>query len=389
MKILFLHNQYIISGGEDVSTQSEIDLLKEHGHDVDVVYATNDDLKKSSSIKIAIDTIWSVGFYNKVKNLISKNNYDLIHVQNFLPIISPSVFYAAKKMGVKVVMSVRNYRLICPNALMYVNGHICDDCVGKTVPYPSISKKCYRESLPATAVVSSMLTLHNVLNTWNSKIDGYIAISDFVKGQLARGGINPDKIYVKYNFVKNPPAFVAKPAGEKQFLYLGRLSTEKGIDFLLEAFKSEELKNTVLNIIGDGPKADAVLQAAQINSNIRYLGKLPINKAYEILAQSWALIFPSQWHEPFGRTVVEAFSAGTPVIGASVGGVTELIKDNYNGFLYNSLDVKDLINQTIRMINCMNYEQIRLNARKSFEESFTAANNYEQMLNIYNKVLNT
>jgi len=384
MRILFLHNKYLISGGEDVSTQSEIDILKANGHFVDSVFVSNEKISDKNIVSVAVNTIWSKYYYYKTLKLIDENNYDIIHVQNFFPQISPSIFYAAKKRGIKIVMSVRNYRLICPNALLFVDNKICDRCVGKTAPYPSIIKKCYKENYLATSVVFSMLTIHNVLGTWAKYVDGFIAISSFVKNQLIRGGISENLIYVKHNFVNDFTKILVTPGNH--FTYVGRLSTEKGIEFLLSAFEDNRLKDIHLKIIGEGPLAPLVLKSISKNNNISYLGKLSINETYKELASSKSLIFPSQWHEPFGRTIIESFSVGTPVLGSKVGGVTELIREGFNGFLFDPSNSEDFIEKLL-ILNNIKGDILRRQARESFVKHFTADISYNRIMEIYQGIL--
>src|ERR1700681_2292188 len=201
MKVLMLHNRYKISGGEDVSAQAEADLLKNNNIEVETFYVNNFEIDGKNKMTVAKNTIWSGKYYREILEKIHENKYDIVHVQNFFPLLSPSIFYACYKTNTKVLMSVRNYRLVCPNALMYVNGNICRVCVGKKFPAPAILKKCYRKSYLATTAIVSMLTVHNFLNTWRKKIDGLICISEFVKGQPVSGGFNENKLFVKHNFV--------------------------------------------------------------------------------------------------------------------------------------------------------------------------------------------
>lgn len=386
MRLLFLHNKYLVAGGEDVSSQAEADLLRQAGHYVDYVSVDNADIIKKNFISLALNTFWSNSYYNKVEELIKRNSYDLIHVQNFFPQISPSVFYAAKKHGTKIVMSVRNYRLVCPNALMYVNGNICDKCVGLSVPYPAIRHKCYKNDVAATSVATGMMTMHNIMNTWNAKIDGFITISEFVKKQLIKGGVSSDKIHVKYNFVNAP--FIPQPIEiYNRYLYVGRLSTEKGVTNMLDAFNHPKLRNYKLTIVGDGPYMSLVQNAVANNSNIEYLGKLSLADTYLLMSKSKALVFPSIWHEPFGRTVVESFAVGTPVIGSKLGGVTELIQDGYNGYLFDPYNIDSIVDSIIKIDLCSEYDILRANAKKSYEERFTAEINYQHVIKIYSEVL--
>ena len=377
-----LHNRYKIQGGEDVSTEAEVALLKSNGVDIETMFVDNNNIEAENKLKLAYNTIWSGKYYHEILNKIQSEKYDIVHVQNFFPLFSPSIFYAAKKAGAKVIMSVRNYRLICPNGLMYVKDELCTACVGKTIPYPALSKKCYRDSLGATSVTVAMLSTHNLLDTWKNKIDAFICISEFVKKQLMLGDIEAAKLHVKYNFVATelPPNF--EP--EDYYIYVGRISTEKGIDVVLDAFQATKKK---LLIIGDGPLRQSVIEASEKNENILFLGKLSLTETYKKMAGAKALIFPSKWHEPFGRTIVESFAHGTPVIGSCLGGVSELIKDGYNGFLFDPYKKSDLADAITKFEGMMEDQSLRKNSYSSFQKNFAPNSNFNKIIEIYNKVL--
>jgi glycosyltransferase involved in cell wall biosynthesis len=381
MKVLMLHNRYKLSGGEDVSTEAESSLLKNNGIDVETLFVNNDTIDNENKIKLALNTVWSNKYYHKILKKIQAEKYDIVHVQNFFPLLSPSIFYAAKKAGAKTIMSVRNYRLICPNGLMYINNNTCTDCVGKKIPYPAITKKCYRNSYSASAVAVAMLSSHNLLNTWSKQVDGFICISEFVKKQLILGNFDERKLHVKYNFVSTviPPNF--EPSD--YYLYVGRLSIEKGIDIILNSFQTNKKK---LLIIGDGPLTQNVIEAAEKNENITFLGKLSLNETYKKIAGAKALIFPSKWHEPFGRTIVESFAHGTPVIGSSLGGVTELVKDGFNGFIFDPNKEMDLITVINKFEGISEGQSVRKNAYLSYQKNFTPSSNYHRIMEIYNKI---
>ncbi len=180
MKVLMLHNRYKIQGGEDVQTDADFALLKSNGVDIHSYYVSNDALEDTNKIALAFNTIWSKKYHDELLKKIATEQYEILHVQNFFPLLSPSIFYAAKSAGTKIVMAVHNYRLICPNALMFIENKICTICVGKKIPYPAIQKKCYRDSIAATATTVAMLSIHNLMDTWRTKIDGLICISDFL-----------------------------------------------------------------------------------------------------------------------------------------------------------------------------------------------------------------
>ena len=249
MHILSIHNNYQIRGGEDVSREAEESLLKEMGNSVSVYQEHNDRVAAIGAARMAVRTVWSTESYNIVKQKLKNSNCDLIHVQNFFPLISPSVYYAAKSEGVPVVQTLRNYRLLCPNGLFFRDGKVCEDCVGKFVPYPGVMHNCYRENKAASGAVATMITFHRTMRTWTEMVDIYISLTEFARQKFIAGGIPADKIVVKPNFV-NPDPGVGEGSGGYA-LFVGRLSVEKGLDTLLAAW--EHLGGKMpLKIVGDG-----------------------------------------------------------------------------------------------------------------------------------------
>lgn len=386
MKILSVHNEYLIKGGEDQSRRAETLVLEKYGEEVTYYTEHNSKVAELSKIASALRTIWSRQSYNKITEILKNSKHDIMHVQNFFPLISPSIYYAAKKQKVPIVQAVRNYRLICPAYSLYRDGHICTDCVGHTVPLPVVIHKCYRHDVSASAAVAGMLTIHNIANTWNL-VDRFICISEFVKQQLINGGYPESKLIVKPNFVfPDPGEALVK---ENYFVFVGRLQTEKGLHNLLEAMSM--LKDGFkLKIIGTGPLLNGVLEIARVNPNIEYMGELSLEKTYEIIGKAKFLIIPSVWHEPFGRVVVEAYAKGTPVIGADVGGIPELIKHEQTGLIFKSNDCTDLAAK----INWMYEHESRLPmmnkaARNEFLDKYTPEINYHMMKSIYEKIISS
>jgi hypothetical protein len=175
MRILSVHNHYQIRGGEDESCQSEERLLRDMGHQVDLYKEDNERVATIGKMRLAFRTVWSVETYQALSSQLTERTYDVVHVQNFFPLISPSVYYAAKTKGIPVVQTLRNYRLLCPNAQFFREGRVCEDCLGQFVPLPGVIHACYRESRAATAAVAAMLTVHRAMGTWHNLVDIYIA----------------------------------------------------------------------------------------------------------------------------------------------------------------------------------------------------------------------
>lgn len=386
MRILSIHNLYQIRGGEDESRETEEGLLREKGHHVDVYEENNKRVPTLGKLQLAFRTIWSVESYKTVRNLLRKGNYDLIHVQNFFPLISPSVYYAAKAEGVPVVQTIRNYRLLCPNSQFFREGKVCEDCLGKFVPWPGVVHACYRDSRLTTAVVSSMLTVHRIMATWEKMVDVYITLTEFASQKLIEGGLPSNKIVVKPNFVLSDSGPGVGSGGYA--LFVGRLSREKGLDTVLEAWELLQEK-IPLKIVGDGPLAEMVQKAAMRIPEVEWLGRRPLPEVYELMGEAKFLIFSSEWYETFGRVAVEAFAKGTPVIAANIGAIAELVESGRTGLLFRPGDRQDLIRQ-VEWANTHPEElmQMRRKARAEFEAKYTPEENYRQLMRIYQNLLN-
>lgn len=384
MHILSIHNNYQIRGGEDESRESEERLLREMGHQVDVYEEKNDRIAELNSAQLALRTIWSQESYQVVQYKLRQNRYDLIHVQNFFPLISPSVYYAAQAEGVPVVQTLRNYRLICPNGLFFRDGHVCEDCLGKFVPYPGVVHACYRQNRGATAVTAAMLTLHRTMGTWLKQVNLFISLSEFARQKFIEAGFPGEKIIVKPNFVHPDPSPGEGHGGYA--LYVGRLSVEKGLDVLLTAWEHLSA-NIPLKIVGEGPLEEQVFEATKQMPHIEWLGRRPMSEVHALMGEAMFLIFPSKWYETFGRVAVEAFAKGTPVIASNIGAIAELVDHEKTGLCFKPSDAKDLAD---KVEWCLTHptllQEMRRQARAEYEAKYTAEQNYKQLIEIYNHV---
>jgi glycosyltransferase involved in cell wall biosynthesis len=291
------------------------------------------------------------------------------------------VYYAAKAARVPVVQTLHNYRLLCPNALFYRDGKVCEDCIGKPIPYPGVLHGCYRQNRLATGAVATMLASHHFLNTWSTMVDQYIALTEFARQKFIQGGLPGEKIVVKPHFIDPDPRPGQGQGGYA--LYVGRLSTEKGLDTLLAAWERLE-QRIPLKIVGDGPLEDQVITAAQRFPNVEWLGRQPINRVYDLMGEAMFLVLPSKWYETFGRVAVEAFSKGTPVIAANIGAIGELVDSGRTGLHFRPGDPEDLaamVEWALDNPNAM--AQMRLAARAEFKAKYTAERNYQQLIDIY------
>lgn len=387
MRILSIHNLYQTRGGEDESRQLEEALLRRKGHQVEIYEENNRTIPEMTTVDLAFRTVWSRKSYNIVRNKLRKHQSDLVHVQNFFPLISPSVYYAAKSQRVPVVQTLRNFRLLCLNGFLFRNGQVCEVCLQKKFPWPGVKYRCYRDSFQASLGVFGMLTAHRILGTWDHLVDQYIALTHYDRDKFIEGGIPGDRISVKPNFV-DPDPEVGDGTG-KYILFVGRLSTEKGIDTFIDAARQLGPDISFI-IVGDGPLAPFVHDATQRWPHIQWLGRKTLPEVYEIMGKALLLVFPSKWNETFSRVVVESFAKGTPVIASGVSNISDLVSPYRTGLMFCPGDSSDLATQ-IRwaLAHPHRIAQMRKLARIAYERNYTAEKNYLMTMDIYQLALDS
>lgn len=385
MNILMVHNYYQQRGGEDVSTESEIAMLRGAGHDVEVFSLHNDAIENMSPLRVAMKTIWNRDSYSAVRSILESKPFDIVHVQNTFPLVSPSIYYAATRGGVPVVQSVRNFRLFCLNGFFHDGSNVCERCFKKKLSLPGIFRRCYRGSLLGSITVALLKFVHGtVLKTWETKVNGYIALSDFVRKKLIEGGFDSSRIYVKPNFVLSPPTPIAYEEKIRTLVFVGRLSPEKGVNTMLEAFQMLNEPSLELLVIGDGPMMKQL--QARGDAGVRFLGHQPPDEVLARIAESIALIFPSEWYETFGRVAIEAYASGTPVIGSDIGAISELIHEGVSGFSFEPGN-KDSLYKAMLKVLAFDSKAVSEQCREIYESEYTSSRNLKLLTDIYEKVI--
>jgi glycosyltransferase involved in cell wall biosynthesis len=379
MKILVVHEYYRQAGGEDSVFRLETELLCSRGHDTLAYTVHNDDVSARGRLALAMETVWNHDVYQDLTALLQRERVDLMHVHNTLPLLSPSVYNAAYAVGVPVVQTLHNYRPLCANGLLSRAGAVCEDCLRSPFPWRGAVRGCYRDSRSASTVIATMVATHRLMGTWRNRIDAYIAPSEFTRNKFIEGGFDGSRIHVKPHFVHPDPG-VGDGSG-RYAIYVGRLSREKGVLTLLHAW--QQLHGSVpLVIVGDGPLASVVSEVAKQSANIRWLGTAEPARVYDLIGQAACAIVPSECYETFGRVVVEAFAKGTPVIGSDVGALAESVRDGEAGFQFRMRDPNHLA-AVVRRLFDQSPLEMRKAARAAFESTFSAAKNYETLLEIY------
>jgi glycosyltransferase involved in cell wall biosynthesis len=383
MRILQLHNYYQQPGGEDAVVAAEKDLLARHGHEVELLSANNDGITSFAWAAAAgLNTIYSRQSHATVRRAIRRFKPDIVHVHNFLPILSPSVYYAAKGEGVPVVQTLHNYRLICPSALLMRQGKVCEECLGKVFPFPAVQHGCYRGSRSASAAIAAMLGAHRIAGTWQRAIDRYIALTEFGRQKFIQAGLPAAKITVKPNFIADPAPLPGSGQGGYA-IFVGRLSQEKGIRTLLQAWTEGQIPFP-LKIVGGGPLAADVRSAAVSNRDIEWLGRKSRSEVFELLRDAAFLVFPSECYEGMPITVIEAFACGTPVLASGLGASAEMVEPGANGNCFEAGNPASLATAVKAMVSDANLKgSLRSAARSRFERDFTAARNHGILIEVY------
>lgn len=384
-RILLAHNRYLIRGGEQQVFEAEADLLRDHGHVVETYLEDNERVAELGQARTAARTVWSAETYQAARRILRDGRIDLVHVHNFFPLISPAIYYAARAERVPVVQTLHNYRLLCVNGLLFRDGAACEACVGRAVPWPGIRHACYRDSRGGSATVATMLAAHRAIGTWGNMVDAYIALSDFSRGKFIEGGLPGDKIWIKPNFAARDPGPGRGQGGYA--LYAGRLSPEKGVATLLDAWRQLDGK-IPLWIVGDGPLVGKVAEAAEAVPAIRYLGRVPNEDVLRYMQAAAFLVAPSECYENFPMIIVEAYAAGLPVLASDLGSTGSLVQAGQTGRHFVVGNAADLAQQALRLMdNPAGLDAMRATARATYEARYTAAANYRQLRDIYDRVL--
>ena len=383
MRILVVHNYYQHKGGEDVVFQQEVEALKKV-HTVETITYQNQ--KGLKGLKQFASYPWNATAANQIVQKAKDFEADIVHFHNTHYAIGPLAFRKLHQAGFKTVQTLHNYRLLDPSATLFVNGEIFLDTLEEKFPWKSIKLKTLDNSLLKTFWVAFAYYIHHKLGTWK-QINRFLVFSNFMKGLMLKSSKNlqESQIAIKVNAIEHPaiPSF----ARSSNFVYIGRLSIEKGIQTLLEAFKNSP--QYVLEIYGDGPIAEEVMEVASSYSNIQYKcfqQKETLNKA---LATSQALIVPSIWFEGMPMTVLEAYALGTPVISSKIGALEEMIIDEETGLHFTAGNAESLAHTIDKFASLP--QEIKQkwndNCLTEYRSKYQLAENIKSLVAIYKEIL--
>jgi glycosyltransferase involved in cell wall biosynthesis len=384
LKILVIHNRYQQRGGEDTTFEQEVELLGQTEEVRTLIFQNHSGWRGAAQFFISI---WNVFSAAKIKKSIFSFQPEVVHVHNWHYALGPLVIRTVHRLGIPIVLTVQNYRLLCPSATLLYRNTLFLDSIPAAFPWKAIRKKVYRDSFPQTLWLALIVWFHKKRGTW-VMVDRYILQTELAKSVFISSalGLDQSRFVVKPNFIKDPEAPVR--ARDDFFLFIGRLSSEKGIDILLGAFKHSERD---LYIGGDGPQKEGVLLACKENAHIHYLGLLDKDQVRDFMYRCSALIFPSIWYEGMPLTLIEAFAVGTPVIASNLGAMSTMVIDGYNGLHFIAGDLVDLKGKISFWGNQDASVKKRFSeqARACYEKFYTPDENRKQISDIYRSVTRT
>lgn len=403
MKILLVHNYYGSSApsGENRVFAAEKTLLEKHGHAVAVYTRHSDEIRTGGAIrrmwgkiKGALCTVGNPFAAHEVAKVCRAFKPDIVHFHNTFPLISPLAIRAAHRSGAKVVMTLHNYRTVCAAGVPTRNGKVCTECFrrsahsaqgkkGTLSVWPAIRHRCYRGSLFATLPLALNIRLYR--KSWAKWVDQFVVLSEFQKTVMEGCGFPAEKISVKGNFV--PAGRVGGRVDKKeQILYVGRLSDEKGIGTLLRAWRmlagqARETFPQKLVLVGDGEGRGECERLSE-GLPVEFAGQKPHEEVVRLMAESRAVVLPSECWETFGLTVVEGMRAGTPPVVSNLGALPDIMSSDC-GEVFEAGNAESLAAAIIRILSRPDYVEVCKTVRREAEAKYSEEANYGRLMEIY------
>ncbi len=382
MRILLVHNSYQQTSGEDLGVRGELAQLTANGHDVETFLADNHTIKSPlDKVRAFLSTPYNHAVRNNLARVIARFQPHVMHVHNFFPLLSPSVFDASLAAGVPSVFTLANFRILCPTAYLFHDGRICERSLHQSCWW-TVPARTYKNSFFGTLALALMVETHKRRGTWRHKVDRFLVPTRFAKAKFVEAGLPAERIAIRPHGL--PRAVDAPPEGPRAgALFVGRLTEEKGIEPLVALWRDIGLP---LTVIGDGPLR-AKLQA-MAGPEVRFLGYVDAERKFAEMRRAAFLVVPTVWNEMFGMTVVEAYASGLPVVASRLGGPAETVEDGKTGFLFDH-KVPENIVATLRRA-ASQPERLRTMgqaARAVYERDYTPEMNYQNLMRIYQELL--
>ena len=383
MKILLIHNKYKYRGGEEVYIENLISLLKKEGHIVITYFKDSRDIKLfTDKLKIAFGLFWNPIINKELTRLIKYNKPDIAHFNNIYPLIGATAYIVCINNKIPIVQHIHNYRFMCAKGFLFRNGKVCELCVDSKISFFSVIYGCYHNSRLASLFFNIASFFHNILGTFRL-IDKFVFPSEFTKKYYIRKiDLPKNKVIVIPYFINTMMKRIALMEKKDYFLFVGRLSEEKGIIQLLKIFKT--LQKQKLVVIRDGPLRKEV-EKYNIN-NISIVGNLPRHTVLKYIKKSIAVIISSNWYEVLPYVYLEAIKEKTTIVVPNNDNFKILPKKNSKIIMYKFLDFGNLKEKIIQIYRSRNKYRL-LPVKSLFQNPYTPAYHYKHLIFLYRKLV--
>ncbi|MCE0483880.1 MAG: glycosyltransferase family 4 protein [Methylacidiphilales bacterium] len=390
LHILQIFNRYLNYGGEEGSVYRIGDALQEI-HDVEYFISSTSDLTSGglwTSLKIPWKAAYNTEILTRLTRYQDAGRFDAWQIHNIFPVMSPVVYHKALEWGIPIIHYLHNYRFACVNGFFLNHGQPCQRCISGNF-WPAFETACWRDSRLQSGWMG-LITAHIRRLPLFQKVFQWIAISEAQKQLHVAMGIPPEKIKVIYHFLepKEPPLPPPPSSSPPTALFIGRLSQEKGVSQLLDAWKLMGSGDRKLLIVGDGPERTHLEQKAARLKGVQFLGFVEGAQQSQIWRQAHFSVVPSIWAEPFGMTLLEAWSHGRPVVAHHIGALPELIRNGENGLLAQPSNAPDLAEKMEKLFSQPKLTQeMGMNGRRYLEARFSRKEWLAETSEIYGKLV--
>ncbi len=393
MKIATIHNLHRpgSASGDDQVYKVEAALLEKNGFEVCKYSVRNDEFDNAGVLKkifMTFGMIWSFKHYREVRKLVREERPDIVHVHTFFPLLSPSILYAAKREGVKVVATLHDTRFLCPCATSLRKTSLCNEC-GDGKYFRMVRYGCFKNSKLQSLIVAIVFKYHRKRRTFYQQIDKYICLNDNQILCIRDSGFDRSKIIKKYNFVEDQIAdsqgLIKRELPERYVVFYGRVGEEKGIRILMKIW--EQVPDIPLVVMGGGPLESEFSSWAEKQENIWFLGYTQHEECLAIVRKGQFVVFPSIWYEGCSMVEIETESLGKALIATDLGFSEEAIENGVNGYKVPLGDTKGFAAR-IRELweNPEKAELLGKNAREDYLQKYLPEDNFRQLKKIYDSV---
>ena len=377
MKILFVHSYYQKKGGEDIVFENDSAMLKISGQQVDCIGFDNNRHSFLNFLQLPFNLL----SYSAIQKKIREFQPDIVHIHNMHFAASASAIRAVKNLKLPCVVTLHNFRLICPSGSLFFNNQLFLDSIRKNFPWKAVKYGVYKHSRMLTLWLAISNWFNNKMKTWQ-KVDQFIVLNQYAKDVYTHHftSVPQEKFKVKPNCFEHLPLRAVERSDT--FLYVGRLSDEKGIKVLLDAHAIFQFN---LIVIGDGPLQAMVKEHVDRYKNVQWLGNQEKSIVLEHMNSCAALILPSVCMEMNPLTMVESLSYGTPIIASRLDTLLQFIQTGFNGIMFDVNDPAALA-QSVKDFLRLNTEArtaLHENARRTYEQHFTKEASLNQLMEIY------